>query len=147
MLQAMNTGHDGSLTTLHANSPADVIQRLETMCQMSGEETPVASIHRMIVSAVDLVVQLHAGYQPERQPDGTVTRKRKRVVSEIAEVVGIDPDGHIVIKSLFARPAEGGPLRPTGYLPSFMGDLVDAGLAPDPLAFVRDAAPPPGGAP
>ena len=142
MLQAMNTGHDGSLTTLHANNPADVVQRLETMCQMPpNKEMPVESIHRMVTSAVDLVVQLQAGYETLTRPDGTVGRKRTRTVSDISELVGLDPAGGIVIKSLFARPPEGGPLRPTGCLPTFLIDLIAAGLAPDPLAFVRDAAP------
>ncbi|MFM8489048.1 MAG: ATPase, T2SS/T4P/T4SS family, partial [Bacteroidota bacterium] len=59
MLQAMNTGHDGSMTTLHANSPADVISRLEVMVQQNGDTVlPVSSIHQQISSAVDLIVQL-----------------------------------------------------------------------------------------
>lgn len=145
MLQAMNTGHDGSLTTLHANNPQDVVQRLETMCQMPpNKEMPVESIHRMVTSAVDLVVQLQAGYESQTRPDGTIGRKRTRVISDISEFVGLAPTGGIVIKSLFSR-TEAGPLRPTGCLPTFLVDLVAAGLAPDPLAFVRDAAPSAGG--
>ena len=142
MLQAMNTGHDGSLTTLHANNPSDVIQRLETMCQMATKELPVESVHRMVASAVDLVVQLTAGYESTTMPDGRVVKRRKRVVSEIAEFVGMKPGGGIVIKALFSRPPEGGPLLPTGCLPTFMADMIDAGLVPDPLAFLRDPAAP-----
>ena len=101
----------------------------------------------MVSSAVDLVVQLHAGVQAVTLPDGTAARKKARVVSEIAEFVGLKPGGGIEIKTLFARPPEGGPLRPTGCLPTFLGDMIAAGLAPDPLAFVRDRPADPAAAP
>jgi pilus assembly protein CpaF len=65
MLQAMNTGHDGSLTTLHANSPRDTLSRLETMCLMAGMDLPVRAIREQIASAVDLIVQ------QERLRDGS----------------------------------------------------------------------------
>ena len=148
MLQAMNTGHDGSMTTLHANNPSDVIQRLETMCQMATKELPIDSIHRMVASAVDLVIQLTAGYTATEHPDGTVTRRKVRTVTEIAELVGLETGGGVRIKPLFARPPEGGPLRPTGHLPTFLPDMVAAGLVEDPLAFLREpAAPTPAGRP
>jgi pilus assembly protein CpaF len=76
MLQAMNTGHQGSLTTLHANSPEDALIRLESMVLMAGLDMPVAAIRRMIAGAVEVIIQ------QRRREDG------RRVVSE---VVGIDP--------------------------------------------------------
>ncbi len=114
MLQAMNTGHDGSLTTVHANSASDVVLRLEVMVQ-SGSDMPILSIHRQIVSAIDLVVQL------SRFHDGS-----RRVV-QIAEVVAVDEErGGIQIKDVFRLEGDDRAcgLRPTGRLPSFMGDLI-----------------------
>ncbi|MCU0703138.1 MAG: CpaF family protein [Fimbriiglobus sp.] len=145
MLQAMNTGHDGSLTTLHANSPDDVIQRLETMCQMANKELPVESVHRMTASAVDLIVQLTAVTVTHRRPDGSVARKRRKVVSEVAEVEGLSADGRVQVKPLFARTPADGPLRPTGRLPTFLPDMIAAGLVDSPLPFLAD--PPPNPAP
>ncbi|NTV52135.1 MAG: Flp pilus assembly complex ATPase component TadA, partial [Candidatus Firestonebacteria bacterium] len=88
MLQAMNTGHDGSLTTAHANTPRDVIARLETMVLMSGMDLPVRAIREQIAGAVNLVVQ------QTRLQDGT------RKVTQIAEVVGLE-EGSIVLKDIF----------------------------------------------
>ncbi|MGE3819305.1 MAG: ATPase, T2SS/T4P/T4SS family [Isosphaeraceae bacterium] len=114
MLQAMNTGHDGSLTTIHANSAADTILRLEVLVQMAAD-LPVASIHRQIASAIDLVVQLQRGR------DG-----RRRVV-QISEFAGYDSNAAAIrVKDLFlADSDETSPkLRPTGSLPGFMTELV-----------------------
>jgi pilus assembly protein CpaF len=117
MLQAMNTGHDGSMTTVHANSPRDVVSRLEVMVQQGeGSQLPVGAIHRQIASAIDLVVQLIA----EPLPGG----KRRRVVKEIAELVGIDDEGQMELRPIFRR-SERGELRPTGRLPTFIAALVD----------------------
>ena len=117
MLQAMNTGHDGSLTTLHANNAEDVILRLEVLVQLTPDaKLPIESIHRQIVSAVDLIVQLHR------------CRNGKRVISQISEVVDLDPDTHQVrLRDLFLRPEENddGVLAPTGSLPTFLGELID----------------------
>jgi Flp pilus assembly CpaF family ATPase len=131
MLQAMNTGHDGSMTTIHANSPADVILRLEVLVQQNADtRLPVESIHRQIVSAVDLIVQLRvvgAG------------AKKKRAVTAIAEVVDVEEGGGVRIVPLFARDELGtGELRPTGHLPTFIADLVGSGLIADPVQIVRD---------
>jgi len=115
MLQAMNTGHDGSMTTLHANSSAEVIQRLELLVLMAAE-LPVTAIHRQVASALDLIVQL------SRLPDG------RRAVTQISEVVRMDDDtGELVITDIFQRRG-GGQLQPTGYLPSFVDELVDRNL-------------------
>jgi Flp pilus assembly CpaF family ATPase len=131
MLQAMNTGHDGSMTTLHANSPDGVIRRLEVLVQQNADtRLPVESIHQQVASAVDLIVQL-----------GTVTadgRKRK-VVTEVAEVAGVKPAGGVRLVPLFRRGADG-ELRATGNLPSFLPDLIAAGLVEDPVAFVQAVA-------
>ena len=88
MLQAMNTGHDGSLTTLHANGVVDALNRLETMVLMSGLEIPINAIREYIVSAIDIVINI------ERTTDG------KRKVTNISEVVGIK-NGDIVTKTIF----------------------------------------------
>ncbi|RAH23315.1 CpaF/VirB11 family protein, partial [Vibrio vulnificus] len=88
MLQAMNTGHDGSLCTLHANSPADAMLRLENMLMMGAEQIPSAVLRQQISSALDLVVQL------ERSHDG------KRRVTAISAVGGIE-QGQIVVHPLF----------------------------------------------
>jgi Flp pilus assembly CpaF family ATPase len=129
MLQAMNTGHDGSMTTLHANSPADVVLRLEVMVQQNGDtKLPVESIHRQIVSAVDVIVQLQVVHHNGRP---------RKVVSEIAEVVA-GSEGGVRMKPVFKREG-GGPLDATGFLPTFVTDLVTTGLLPDPVALVRAA--------
>ena len=89
MLQAMNTGHDGSLTTLHANSPADALNRLETMILMSEMDIPLRAIRGYIEKALDLVINI------ERLSDG------RRKVTSISEIVGFDGDS-IVLKEIFA---------------------------------------------
>jgi len=125
MLQAMNTGHDGSMTTLHANTPKDVVSRLEVLVQYSKNNLPVSSIHQQIASAIDLVIQLSTEITPDSmRPGGRVHR---RFVSEITEVVGLDPEGDgIYLKPLFSAPT-GTSLRPTGFLPTFIEELVSEG--------------------
>jgi pilus assembly protein CpaF len=128
MLQAMNTGHDGSMTTLHANTPAGVVRRLEVLVQQNADsDLPVESIHAQIAAAVDLVVQL-----------GTVVRsgKKRKVVTEITEFVEHDPGGGIRMVPLFKRGTDG-ELRATGHLPTFLPDLIAAGLVKDAVEFVR----------
>jgi pilus assembly protein CpaF len=111
MLQAMNTGHDGSMTTVHANSSEEVIKRLEVLVLMAVE-LPVISIHRQIASAIDVVVQI------TRLPGG------KRVVTQISEVSGIDPDTHQLTITDIYNYRDGMALHPTGYLPSFVESLI-----------------------
>jgi pilus assembly protein CpaF len=119
MLQAMNTGHDGSLTTTHANSPTEAVARLETLCLMSGIDLPSRAIREQIASSIDVVVQ------QTRYGDGT------RRVSAIAEVAGIE-DGEIVLRPLFEFVRAGvdpdgrilGSFQATGYLPSFLQQFV-----------------------
>lgn len=126
MLQAMNTGHSGSMTTGHANNPQDMMNRLETMVLM-GMEMPVSAIRQQIAAAVDVVVQLN------RSADGV------RRVTHISEVVGLDQDrGELIVEDVFTYvPApvdernDGerarGEFAHTGYLPRFMGELIDGG--------------------
>src|SRR5574342_466972 len=119
MLQAMNTGHDGSLTTLHSNSPRDAIARVETMCLMAGMDLPVRAIREQVSSAVDLIVQ------QERMRDGT------RKVTTITEISGMEGDV-ITMTDIFSFEQTGveagriiGRLRPTGLRPKFM-DKIEA---------------------
>jgi Flp pilus assembly CpaF family ATPase len=111
MLQAMNTGHDGSMTTVHANSSEEVIKRLEVLVLMAVD-LPVVSIHRQIASAIDVVVQI------TRLPGG------KRVVTQVSEVAGIDPDTQQLIITDIYNFRDGKTLHPTGYLPSFVESLI-----------------------
>ncbi|NOZ00074.1 MAG: CpaF family protein [Chloroflexi bacterium] len=122
MLQAMNTGHDGSLTTLHANSSRDAISRLETMVMMAGMELPLKVVRQQIASAVDLIVQ------QSRLRDGT------RKVTAITEVAGMEGD-IIVLSDIFKFEQTGlsesgevlGTLKPTGIRPMFSPLLETAG--------------------
>ena len=118
MLQAMNTGHDGSMTTVHANSSFDVVSRVENMCMMAVE-IPVAAIRRQISQAVDLVVFIR------RMKGG------RRLITQVTEVIGIHPHtGEVEMRDIMrsvGRPPNQ-QLRPSGYMPTFMGDLVDGKL-------------------
>ncbi len=124
MLQAMNTGHEGSLSTVHANSPRDAIARLETMVLMAGVELPVRAIREQIASAVDVIVQLG------RLRDGS------RRVTHITEVVGME--GQVVtLQDIFefdyaAGIDEDGRFKgsvvPTGIRPQFTDRLKDLGI-------------------
>ncbi|GAB7041286.1 MULTISPECIES: CpaF family protein [Catenuloplanes] len=128
MLQAMNTGHDGSLTTVHANSPRDSLSRLETMVLMAGMDLPVRAIREQIASAVDVIVHL------SRLRDGT------RRVTHVTEVLGLDGDV-ILTQDIFlfdfrsGTDAYGryqGELRPTGTRPQFLDKLADSGVDASP---------------
>lgn len=122
MLQAMNTGHDGSLTTAHANSPRDLCSRLETMVLMSGFEMPVKAIREQISSALDVVIQ------QSRLRDGS-----RKVVS-ISEVVGMEGDT-ITLQDIYVYKASGfgpdgsqGAFVPTGVRPHFLEKMADNGV-------------------
>jgi pilus assembly protein CpaF len=126
MLQAMNTGHDGSLTTTHANSPAEAVARLETLVLMGGIDLPARAIREQIAASIHLVVQ------QQRFADGA------RKVTSIAEVVGIDDDGAVHLEPIFefhrlpgGRGQVVGEFRATGYMPSFIGELITMGLISD----------------
>jgi len=125
MLQAMNTGHDGSMTTVHSNSPIEAISRLETLVLMSGMELPTLAIRQQIANSVDIIIQ------QSRFSDGS------RRVSYISEVVGIDDDGYIHIEDIYRYKQTGldeenkvqGYHLATGYLPSFVQEFIVKGLA------------------
>jgi pilus assembly protein CpaF len=130
MLQAMNTGHDGSLTTIHSNSPRDTISRLETMSMMSGLDLPLSAIRKQIASALNLIVQL------SRFPDGS------RRITNISEVVGME--GEVVtMTDIFKFQTTGvdqnrriiGEFRATGLRPSFSQALEVSGLRLDRKLF------------
>lgn len=127
MLQAMNTGHDGSMTTVHANSASEVVERLEVLVLMAAD-LPVVSIHRQIESAVDIVVHI------SRLPGG------QRLVTQISEVSGIDPDTQqVVIRDIFNY-RDGQTLQPTGYLPTFVDELVRRNLLDVQFLYARAAS-------
>jgi len=113
MLQAMNTGHDGSLTTAHANTPRDVLSRLETMCLFSGLELPMKAIREQIARAVHLVVQQN------RLANG------KRGVTHISEIQGMEGDV-ILLQDLFIQDGDQGLIRKP-FAPSFITDLKSIG--------------------
>jgi pilus assembly protein CpaF len=135
MLQAMNTGHDGSLTTLHANTPRDALSRIETMALMAGMDLPLKVIREQIASAVELIVQ------QARLRDGS------RRITHVTEVVGMEGDT-VVLQDVFKFIEEGvdqdnkvvGGVRPTGLRPMFTPKLEAAGFKLPPEIFM----PPPG---
>ncbi|MDO8308742.1 MAG: CpaF family protein [Actinomycetota bacterium] len=131
MLQAMNTGHEGSLTTVHANSPLDALSRVETMVLMAGLEIPVVSIRQQVASALDLIVH------QMRLRDGS------RHITHISEVAGV-VDGSIVLEDLFTFRYHRDPGLPDlgtlvseGRQPGFTERLLDRGVELDPGWFRR----------
>jgi len=123
MLQAMNTGHDGSLTTLHANSPRDTISRIETMALMGGIDFPIKVVREQMASAIQLIVQ------QSRLRDGS------RKITSITELAGMEGD-RVVMQELFKFAEQGldkegkvlGQLRPAGLRPSFQPRLEQLGF-------------------
>lgn len=123
MLQAMNTGHDGSLTTLHANSSRDVLLRLETLMLLAGITIPMRAIREMISSAIDVVIQIN------RYSDGT------RKIASISEITGMEQDT-VTMQDIFYFDKAGvgengeilGRFRPTGIRPKFLDRIVTSGI-------------------
>jgi pilus assembly protein CpaF len=131
MLQAMNTGHDGSLTTIHSNSPRDTLARVETMTLMAGMDLPVRAVREQMASALDMIVHL------ARLRDGT------RRVTHVSEVMGMEGDT-IVLQDIYlfdfgmGVDEEGrflGHLKSTGIRPSFSERLADHGIVLEPELF------------
>jgi pilus assembly protein CpaF len=124
MLQAMNTGHEGSMTTTHANSPREALGRLETLALMSGLDLPSRAVREQIAASVHVIVQ------QARFSDGS------RRVTAVSEVLGVDEDGEIEHQDIFRFHRLGtdqdgrirGEYRATGYLPSFIDDFITHGL-------------------
>ncbi len=131
MLQAMNTGHDGSLTTLHANSPQDVISRLDSLVLMSNVDLPVRAIREQIVAAVDLIIHT------SRLPDGS------RKVTYITEITGMSEQADVLFQDLFLFHQRGlgsngevvGEFKPTGKLPTFFDAVQAMGFRIDKSVF------------
>ncbi len=129
MLQAMNTGHDGSMTTAHANSPRDMLARLETMVLMAGMDLPLRAIREQISSAINLILQ------QERMRDGS------RKITKLTEVQGMEGDV-IVMQDIFSFEQQGieagkvvGRLKPTGIRPKFMEQIEAANIHLPPTIF------------
>ncbi len=135
MLQAMNTGHDGSLTTLHANSPQEALARLETLCLMADVELPSRAIRAQIASAIHVIIQ------QARFSDGS------RRITAIAEVTGLSDAGEVTLHPLFEfqrsvaevgadrHERVSGRFRATGYVPSFIAEFYALGLVKAGEAF------------
>ncbi|MDI6605910.1 MAG: ATPase, T2SS/T4P/T4SS family [Candidatus Omnitrophota bacterium] len=124
MLQAMNTGHDGSMTTIHANSTHDVLSRLDSMILMSGVELPIRAIREMIASAVNIIIHT------ARLSDGS------RKVLQVTELTGMKDEVHIGLEDIFSFKQTGlndlgrvlGNFKATGYVPSFIEDIKLKGI-------------------
>ncbi len=129
MLQAMNTGHDGSMTTIHSSSPRDTLRRIETMVLMAGMDLPLRAIREQVASAIDVIVHL------QRMTDGV------RRVTQVSEVQGMEGDT-IVMQDVFTWKQTGtkdgrlsGRLTPTGIRPAFTSKIEMAGVVLPPDAF------------
>jgi pilus assembly protein CpaF len=129
LIQAMNTGHDGSMGTLHSNSPRDTIARLETMCLMAGMDLPVRAIREQIASAVHMIVHT------DRLRDGS------RKIVRIAEIQGMEGDV-VTMSDIFVFEQTGmdgnrvvGRIKPTGLRPKHMDRIIDSGLQLPPAVF------------
>jgi pilus assembly protein CpaF len=124
MLQAMNTGHDGSLTTIHANSPVEALSRLETLVLMAGVELPSLAIREQIARSIHIIVQ------QTRLTDGT------RKITHVSEIDELDPSGRFEVREIFEFEQTGvtpegkvvGDFEATGYLPSFLDEILARGL-------------------
>ncbi len=115
MLQAMNTGHSGAMTTVHANSPRDALARIETLCMMSGVDVPLKAIRKQIASALDLLIHVKR------------LRSGKRRIVHVAEVTGMEGET-ITIQDLFLYEAENDRIQMTGMVPTFAERLRDSGI-------------------
>jgi pilus assembly protein CpaF len=132
MLQAMNTGHEGSISTVHSNSPRDALARLETMSMMAGVDLTVRAVREQIASAIDVVVH------QSRLKDGT------RRITHVTEVVGMEGDV-LVLQDIFLfdfragvddRGRVRGQLQPTGLRPHFIERLLDRNIPVSPAMFM-----------
>src|ERR1700712_2526171 len=131
MLQAMNTGHDGSLSTVHANSPRDAISRLETLSLMAGMDLPLRAVREQVASAVDLIIHV------SRLRDGS------RRVTHVTEVLGMAGDTVTLQDAFLFDYSSGiddfgrfrGQIRPTGIRPRFTDRFVELGITLDQKVF------------
>jgi Flp pilus assembly CpaF family ATPase len=123
MLQAMNTGHSGSMTTIHANSPRDGLTRLETLCMLANVDLPVIAIRKQIAGAIDLIIQIRR------------FRNGKRKITAVTEVTGMEGDtittqDIFVFETDLSNPVatETGIFKPTGLVPTFIDRLREHGI-------------------
>jgi pilus assembly protein CpaF len=124
MLQAMNTGHEGSMTTAHANSAPEVVKRIETLCLMAGLDLSTHAIREQIAASIHVIVQ------QMRYSDGS------RRVTSITEIRGLDDDGELILHDIFVflRTGTGphgeilGRHHSTGYVPTFLDEFIRQGL-------------------
>jgi len=131
MLQAMNTGHDGSLTTVHANTPLDAVSRLETMVAMTGLDLPQRVVRGQITSAIAVILQL------------TRLRDGSRKMVSLVELVGMEENGELAMSEIFRLNRRGfdesgralGEIIPTGVVPEFMSKLTQGGVSISPTIF------------
>ena len=127
MLQAMNTGHEGSMTTTHANSAREALKRVETLCMMAGLDLSAMAVREQMAAS------LHVVLQQARFSDGT------RKIISVSEVGGLGHDGELILKQVFSFHRSGtsrhgaveGEHRPTGYVPSFLDEFISQGLVKD----------------
>ena len=126
MLQAMNTGHDGSLSTIHSNSPRDCVARMETLVLMAGMDLPLRAIREQIASAINVIIQI------QRFPDGS------RRLTHVTEVIGMEGDT-VVLQDAFAIDHRVGVARATGLRPRFLDIFDQAGVHYDMALFDPEA--------
>ncbi|MEO5970766.1 MAG: ATPase, T2SS/T4P/T4SS family, partial [Bdellovibrionia bacterium] len=119
MILAMNTGHSGSMTTTHANSPRDALMRIETLCMLAGTDIPILAIRKQIASALDLIVQI------KRFKNG-----QRRIIA-VSEITGMEGDV-FTIQDIFHFDEE---FQSTGFVPTFVDRLREAGFELPPHLF------------
>jgi pilus assembly protein CpaF len=137
MLQAMNTGHEGSLSTVHANSPRDALSRIETMVMMAGFELPVQAIRQQVASALDMIIQL------ERLEDGS---RRVVAMTEVqrmeSEIITLQDLYEFKIEQVLPDRTVLGKLEPTGLRPNFVHKFLKRGVDLPPSMFGATGAEP-----
>ncbi len=122
MLQAMNTGHDGSMTTVHANSPRDCLSRIESLVVTANVDMPLTALRQQMASAIDVIIQLKR------------TKNGQRIVHDIIELTGME-QGTVTSQSLFSRDKKTDSLQATGLVPSFMERFTETGVQFPPNFF------------
>ena len=137
MLQAMNTGHEGSLSTVHANAPRDALARIETMVMMAGFDLPVRAIRQQVASALDLIIQL------ERLEDGT---RRVVAITEVqrmeSEIITLQELYEFKLDQVLPDRTVLGELKPTGLRPNFVHKFIKRGIELPASMFVGNGREP-----
>jgi pilus assembly protein CpaF len=136
MLQALNTGHDGSLSTVHANTPRDALARIETMVMMAGFDLPVRAIRQQVASALDMIIQL------ERLEDGT---RRVVAITEVqrmeSEIITLQELYEFKLEQILPDRTVLGELKPTGLRPNFVHKFVKRGIELPQSMFIGNGQP------